>query len=112
MFQTKTRRLAVVYAIVVWMLLNIVVDVLLILGGDFVDLNNWVEIALWLGSIVGVLSLRKWGFAFAIFTLSFTLSTSLGIVIYYGVWVNALRVVINVPVIVYLFWELFSGKCK
>jgi hypothetical protein len=110
--QAKMGRPVVVYAILVWMALSIVVVALLILGGDGADLNNWIEIALWFGSIVGVLSLRRWGFAFTIFTLSYTLSTSVGIVIYYGIWINALRVIINIPIIIYLFRELFSGKLR
>jgi len=85
---------------------------LLLVGGDTADFNNYLEIALWVGSIVGVLSFRKWGFAFAIFTLSYTLSTSVGIVIYYGIWVNAIRVALNIPIIIYLFRELFEGKPK
>ena len=63
-------------------------------------------------SIAGVLSMRKWGVAFAIFTLSYTLSTSMGIVIYYQIWINAIRVVVNIPIIIYLFRELFKGKFK
>jgi len=105
------RRLFV-YSIVVWMVLNILLMDLLLVGGDTADFNNYLEIALWVGSIVGVLSFRKWGFAFAIFTLSYTLSTSVGIVIYYGIWVNAIRVALNIPIIIYLFRELFEGKPK
>ena len=41
-----------------------------LLSGDTADLNNWIEIALWITSIAGVLSMSKWGIAFAIFTLS------------------------------------------
>ncbi len=101
-----------VYPIVAWMGLNILLMALLLLGGDIADLNNYIEIALWVGSIVGVLSMRRWGFAFAIFTLSYTLSTSVGILIYYGIWINAVRVIVNLPLIVYLFRVLFEGKTK
>lgn len=101
-----------VYPIVAWMFLNIVIMVLLLLGGDTADLNNYIEIGLWAISIVGVLSLRKWGFAFALFTLSYTLSTSVGIIIYYGIWANAIRVAVNIPIILYLFRIIFEGKTK
>ncbi|TFH23624.1 hypothetical protein E4G67_02885 [Candidatus Bathyarchaeota archaeon] len=57
------------------MILSIFTVTLSYLSGDTADLNNWIEIALWITSIAGVLSYRKWGFAFAIFTLSYTLST-------------------------------------
>lgn len=101
-----------VYPIVAWMFLNIVIIVLLLLGGDTADLNNYIEIGLWASSIVGVLSFRKWGFAFALFSLSYTLSTSVGIIIYYGIWANAIRVAINIPIILYLFRIIFEGKTK
>lgn len=47
-----------------------------LLSGDTADLTTWIEIALWITSIAGVLSMKKWGFAFANLTLSYTLSTS------------------------------------
>jgi hypothetical protein len=56
--------------------------------------------------------MRKWGAAFAMFTLCYTLSTSVGIIIYYQVWLNAVRVVINVPVIIYMFRSMLAGKSK
>ena len=56
--------------------------------------------------------MKKWGIAFAIFTLAYTLSTSMGIVIYYQVWLNAVRVVINAIIIVHLFWQVFADKSK
>ena len=84
---------------------------LLIANGEE-DLNNWIEIAFWTISIAGVLSMKKWGAAFATFTLCYTLSTSVGILIYYQIWLNAVRVIINVPVIVYMFRSIFAGKFK
>jgi hypothetical protein len=100
------------YAIVAWMMLSIVIVTLSLLSGDTADLNNWIEIALWATSTAGLLSMRKWGAAFTIFVLVYTLSTSVGILIYYGVWINAVRVAVNVPIIVYLFKALFEGKFK
>ena len=100
------------YSIVVWMVLNILIMTLSLLSGDTADLNNYIEIALWVSSIAGVLSFRKWGFAFAIFALSYTLSTSVGIVIYYGIWINALRIIINIPIIIYLFRTIFENKTR
>jgi len=49
---------------------HIAVLALSLLEGDTADLNNWIEIALWVSSIAGVFSMKKWGAAFAIFTLS------------------------------------------
>jgi hypothetical protein len=112
MSQSPSKRPALLYGIAVWMALNIVLMALAILNGDVADLNNWIEIALWVTSIAGLLSTRKWGVAFAIFTLAYSLSTSVGILIYYQVWINAIRVIINVPIIIYLFRKLFDAKFK
>jgi hypothetical protein len=112
MVQPKPKRTPVIYAIAVWMVVSIVVVTLSLLSGDTTDLNNYIEIVLWITSIAGVLSTRKWGIAFAIFTLSYTLSTSMGIVIYYQIWINAIRVAVNIPIIIYLFRELFKGTYK
>jgi hypothetical protein len=112
MTQSPNKRPAVLYATAVWMTLNIALMGLIILNGDAADLNNWIEIALWVTSIAGLLSMRKWGFAFAIFTLTYTLSTSVGILIYYQVWINAIRIIVNVPIIIYLFRTLFDSKFK
>lgn len=38
------------------------------------------------------------------------LSTSVGIIIYYQIWLNAIRVIINIPLIVYLFKSLFDAE--
>lgn len=112
MTQTKTKRYVTLYAIAAWMIVNILLMVLLIVNGDVADLNNWVEIALWTISIPALLSTKKWGIAFTLFTLIYTLSTSMGILIYYQIWLNALRVLINLPIIIYLFNSVFQAKFK
>ena len=107
---SKNSKLTLVtYSIVFWMVINIVL-MLLLLPSDYMDLNNWIELGLWALSIGGVLSKRKWGYAFAIFALSYTLSTSVGIIIYYQIWLNGIRVIINVPIIAYLFKLVFGEK--
>ena len=107
-----TKRSTILYAIVVWMVVNILLMALILLNGDVQDLNNWIEIALWVIAIPALLSTKKWGVAFVILVLIYTLSTSVGILIYYPVWLNAIRVVINIPAIIYLFKALFEGKFK
>jgi hypothetical protein len=82
MNQTATNRPAAMFAIAFWMAINIFLMITLIASGDWQDLNNWIEIALWAISIPALLSMRQWGFAFALFTLIYTLSTSMGILIY------------------------------
>jgi hypothetical protein len=83
---------------------------LLILSGDVEDLVNYIEIALWVISIPAVLSGKKWGTAFAIFVLIYTLSTSMEIILHYQIWLNAVRVAINIPAIIYLFKVLIENK--
>jgi hypothetical protein len=110
-------RPPIMYAVAAWMALNIFLMITLILSGDWADPNNYLEIVLWIASIPALLSLRKWGVAFATSTLIYTLSTSVGILIYFyttspDVWPNALRVVINAVAAIYLFNRIFRGKYK
>lgn len=109
MVQKNTLALV---AIAAWAAINILLMFLLILGGDVQDLNNYLEVGLWIAAVPAVLSARKWGVAFAIFVLIYTLSTSMGIIIYYQVWLNAVRVAINIPAIIYLFKVLIEGKMR
>ena len=105
----KSSILSKPYVIVFWMIINITL-MLMMLPDDFMDLNNWIELALWSSSIVGLLSMKKWGVAFVIFTLCYTLSTSVGILIYYQIWLNAVRVIINLPIIICMFRCIFAEK--
>ncbi len=107
---SKSNRTLPIYLIAVWMAINVLLMLLILAGGDYMDLNNWIELGLWSLSIAGLLSMKKWGIAFATFTLCYTLSTSVGIIIYYQVWLNALRVIINIPVIIYMFRTIFAVK--
>ncbi len=110
-------RPAVVYAIAAWMALNIFLMITLILSGDVQDPNNYLEVALWIIAIPALLSMSKWGVAFSLFTLIYTLSTSVGILLYYlatspAVWPNILRVVINLAAVVYLFNLVFRHQTR
>jgi hypothetical protein len=94
------------------MTVNIALMAMIIVSGDIEDLNNWIEIGLWAVSIPALLSKKKWGVAFTLFVLIYTLSTSMGILIYYQVWLNAVRVVINAAAVVYLFSVTFKAQTK
>lgn len=107
----SAKRTPIIYALVAWAVINIILMALLTLSGDVQDLNNYIEIALWTLTIPALLSGRKWGAAFAIAVLMYTLSTSVGILIYYQVWLNAVRL-INIPAAVLLFKALFDGKFR
>jgi hypothetical protein len=100
------------------------INVLLFLAmipGDPQDLNNYIEVILWIPSIVGLLMMTKWGAALSVSVLSITLGTSMGNVLlayYLAVLhepfapINALRIVINAAAIVYLFKKIFSNKFR
>lgn len=105
-----TKRSISIYAIAAWMAINILLFIVILLSGDVEDLNNYIEIALWIAAIPSVLSMKKAGLAFATFVLIYTLSTSMGILIYYQVWLNALRVIINAAATIYLFRLMLQSK--
>ena len=96
------------------MALNVALFILLI-PSDYQDLNNYIELMLWIPSIAGLWLMKKWGAALTIVTLCVTLGTSMGIVIYYPSFeayalVNSLRIVVNVVGVVCLFRLVFAGK--
>jgi len=106
-----------VYAVLAWMVLNVILFVLMI-PGDATDLNNYVEVVLWVCSVAGLWLGRRWGAALAITVLGITLGTSMGNVLigyYTGTLhllfapVNVLRIVVNAVAVVYLFRCVFRG---
>jgi hypothetical protein len=107
----SAKRTPIIIALTIWSIINIALMALLILSGDVQDINNYIEVALWALTIPALLSGRKWGAAFAIAVLMYTLSTSVGILIYYQVWLNAVRL-INIPAAILLFKALFDGKFR
>ena len=61
MAQPVTKRSPLIFAIAFWMAINVFLMITLIANGDWQDLNNWIEIALWAISIPALLSMKKWG---------------------------------------------------
>jgi hypothetical protein len=118
-----------IYLIIVWMVINLAVFALLI-PGDATDLNNYIEPILLVLSMVGLLSMKKLGAAFATCALCISLSTSMGIVLlnYYSfptaetseavntlltaAGINALRIGLNIVAVVYLFKLIFANKFR
>jgi len=96
------------------MAVNVVLMILeLTVFGDAADLNNSLDLILWVASIADLASMRKCGAALPIFTLTYTLSTSMNNIIYYSLWaINGPRVVINAIAILYLFKSIFADKFK
>ncbi len=116
----EAQRATGVYAVIAWMVVNVVLFALMI-PGDAADVNNYVEVALWACSAAGLCLNRRWGAALAITVLGVTLGTSMGNVLlayYTGTLqllfapVNALRIVVNAVAIVYLFRCVFRGEFR
>jgi hypothetical protein len=105
------KRSIIIITLLVWAVINIALMALLILSGDTQDLNNYIEVTLWTLTIPALVSGKKWGAAFVITVLIYTLSTSVGILIYYQVWLNVLRL-INIPAAILMFKALFDGKFR
>jgi len=109
-----------VYAVLAWMILNVILFAMMI-PSDAADLNNYIEVVLWVCSIAGLLLGKRWGGALAITVLGVTLGTSMGNVLmayYTGTLgllfapVNALRIVANAVAIAYLFRCVFRGDFR
>ena len=108
----ENMRSPVFFGIAAWMAINVLLMAVLILSGDLEDLNNWIEIVLWIISIPALLSTKKWGVAFALFVLIYTLSTSMGILVYYQIWLNVVRVAVNTAITVYLFRLILKNQTE
>jgi len=102
------------------MILNVILFAMMI-PSDAADLNNYIEVVLWVCSIAGLLLGKRWGGALAITVLGVTLGTSMGNVLmayYTGTLgllfapVNALRIVANAVAIAYLFRCVFRGDFR
>ena len=107
--QSAVNQKMTTYLITCWIAINILI-MLLLLPQDYMDGNNWIELALWSSSLVGLWAMRKWGIALTTFTLIYTLSISVSIVIYYQVWLNIIRIVINGTLIIYMFRRIFAVR--
>ncbi|PVX25602.1 MAG: hypothetical protein CW716_07745 [Candidatus Bathyarchaeum sp.] len=118
MSKTPTERPLAVYFLIIWMLLNVLLFLAMI-PSDPQDLNNYIELVLWVPSIIGLWIMKKWGTALSVTVLGVTTGTSMYIVLeaYYldmlneaFASINGLRIVVNAVVMVYLFRSIFSGK--
>lgn len=116
----KPERPNIIYLLVFWMIINLLLFLTMIPGNPQ-DLNNYIEVILWIPSIIGLLMMTKWGAALTVSVLGITLGTSMGNVLlaYYTSMlheafapINALRIAINAAAIVYLLKNIFSGKFR
>ena len=113
----KTKRSLVIYLIMLWMAINAFLMIPEI--GLFNDYTYVIELVLWVASVVGLWLMKKWGAALTVAILCISLGTSLSTVfvahylsalLHPIALVNALRVVINLIGIVYMFKWVFAGE--
>jgi hypothetical protein len=72
----KPEKSLALYLLVIWMIINVLLFLAMI-PGDPQDLNNYIEVILWIPSIVGLLMMKKWGATLTVAVLGITLGTSM-----------------------------------
>jgi hypothetical protein len=119
---SKVSRPLGIYLILVWMAVNAFLMVIEVtVANDAADLNNSIELVLWIVSIAGLVMMKKWGAALTTLTLSYTIgiSTQNVLTAYYlhnfndtYPYVNAFRVIMNLIAVVYMFRTIFANKYR
>jgi len=106
MANIRQRRAPAIYAIVAWMIINIVFMTLeLTVFNDAADPNNSILLILWIISTVSLLLLKKYGFAIAVFTVIYAFSFNAFNLLYFGLSIallNGLSVIINFVIAIYM----------
>lgn len=120
MSEIKNEKPLAIFGVVIWMLINVLLFLAMI-PEDPQDVNNYIEVILWIPCIMGLWIMKKWGAALSVTVLGITLGTSMGNVLlaYYNsafneafAPINALRIVVNAVAIVYLFKKIFENKFR
>ncbi len=110
----KSKRTPAIYAIVVWMIINVVFMVLeLTTFNDAADPNNSILLVLWIVSAVSLLFIKKYGEAIATFAVIYAFSFNAFNLIYFGlpiVVLNGTSAIINGAVAIYLFVRIANNK--
>jgi hypothetical protein len=114
MSNIKQKRTPTIYAIVVWMVINVVFMALeLTVFNDAADLNNSILLILWLVSIVSLTFTKKYGAAVAVFVLVYAFSFNAFNIIYFGssiAIINGISAIINFAAAIYLLTGMTSKQ--
>ncbi len=114
--ENKPSRSPAIYAILVWMAVNVVFMILEVTAfGVAADLNDWIIMVLMTLSFVGLFIMRKLGVAFAVFSLTYAFSFNAFNVIYFypfSTLLNGSSAVINAIAIVYVFKSIFGNRFR
>jgi hypothetical protein len=106
MANIRQRRAPAIYAIVTWMIINIVFMTLeLTVFNDAADPNNSILLILWVISTASLLFLKKYGLAIAIFTVIYSFSFNAFNLLYFGLSIallNGLSAIVNLVAAIYL----------
>jgi hypothetical protein len=102
----RPRRAPATYAIVAWMIINIVFMTLeLTVFNDAADPNNSILLILWIVSTASLLFLKKYGLAIAVFTLIYAFSFNNFNLLYFGLSItllNGISAIVNLAAAIYL----------
>ena len=106
----KSKKAPAIYAIVAWMVINVVFMALeLTVFNDVADPNNSILLILWAVSIASLLFMKKYGVAIATFALIYAFSFNAFNLIYFGFSIallNGISAVINAAAAIYLLVSL------
>jgi hypothetical protein len=110
----KLKGASATYAIVVWMLINVVFMALeLTVFNDAADPNNSILLVLWVVSAASLLFIRKYGVAIAVFTLIYAFSFNAFNLLYFGLTIaliNGISAIINLAAAIYLLIIMTRGS--
>jgi hypothetical protein len=114
MLNIKTKRTSATYAIVVWMLVNVVFMALeLTVFNDAADPNNSILLVLWVVSAASLLLTKKYGEAISVFTLIYAFSFNAFNLLYFGLSIallNGISAIINLAAAIYLLIIMTRGS--
>ncbi len=106
MLNIKPKGASATYAIVVWMLINVVFMALeLTVFNDAADPNNSILLVLWVVSAASLLFIKKYGEAISVFTLIYAFSFNAFNLLYFGLSItllNGISAIINLVAAIYL----------
>ena len=111
----QSKRMPTIYAIVAWMIINVIFFGLEItILNDAADLNNSILFALFVLSTIGLLSMKKAGAALTLFTLIYAFSFNSFNILYFPEvrLLNGISAIVNLTAIVYMFISIFQGKYR
>ncbi len=113
--KSQLKRSLAMFTVVAWMVVNVIFMILeLTLFGDSADLNNSILLIFWSASIIGLLSLKKIGAAFATFSVVYAFSFNAFNVIYFPQvrTLNGVSAIINAVALIYMFATILTNKYR